>query len=301
MSDRYLDNIGMIQEFVKKSIEREYAFKKLHRNERITIIGFGSSYNQACLLARILADHGLNANCDYMYSGMISQREFDTLIIISQGASTTDFSRAAAVRAHKKIVFTANPSLQKDTRFSEVYLFDPKKEDLLARSVGVISGFILVLRYALFQTKTSLDLSTIGDNVPKALDWHAQPFCFVADSYLLPVAAEGALKLRECAFCPAWFEETKNLAHGPIFQLLEMDTHFVFIPTQKETLSGILPVLKKYKKSWDVLLPVYGDYRDAICHLWTILVSTSKPYKEKGLNLAQPPYLADIQPYYRGG
>jgi glucosamine--fructose-6-phosphate aminotransferase (isomerizing) len=186
---------------------------------RIAVRGCGTSWFMAQAVARLREDGGLGETDAFTPAEMLSNRQYDAVVVISRSGTTTEIVRAlASVPAGiPTVAVTAVAGSPVAEASGRCILLEWADEQ------SVVQTRFATTALALFRAAFGEDLSRAIADAERALagplpfDPAAfEHFVFLGHGWTIGLANKGALKLREA--CLAWSEAYPFMEyrHGPI-------------------------------------------------------------------------------------
>jgi len=311
--------------------------------ERVTFIGCGTAYH-AGLLGRCAVEDwarmhvGVDVSSEYRYRNPILGPD-DLVVGISQSGETAD-TLAAMRLAHERgarVLALTNTMGSQATRDADAVLLTRAGLEIGVAATKtftsqVAAAYLLALRLA--ELRRTLEPERIAELVaalrrlPLLVDellarvtpaveaaaewsWDADFFLYIGRQAGVPVALEGALKLKEIAYISTDAYASGEMKHGPI-AMLDERTPVVCVATSSPVLSKILDNVETVRARGARVIAVVteGDEEVAPHVHTTIAVPAADPMLEpllaaiplqllaysiarrRGLNVDQPRNLA---------
>ena len=239
--------------------------------ERITFIGCGTAYH-ACLLGRCAVEDwarmhvGVDVASEYRYRNPILSPQ-DLVVGISQSGETADTLAAMRLARERgaRVLALTNTMGSQATRDSDAVLLTRAGLEIGVAATKtftsqVAAAYMLALRLA--EMRRTLPPERIAELVvalrrlPRLVDellarvmpaveaaaewsWKADFFLYIGRQAGVPVALEGALKLKEIAYISTDAYASGEMKHGPI-AMLDESTPVVCVATSSPVLSKVL-------------------------------------------------------------
>jgi glucosamine--fructose-6-phosphate aminotransferase (isomerizing) len=239
--------------------------------ERITFIGCGTAYH-AGLLGRCAVEDwarmhvGVDVSSEYRYRNPILTPA-DLVVGISQSGETADTLAAMRLARERgaRVLALTNTMGSQATRDSDAVLLTRAGLEIGVAATKtftsqVAAAYLLALRLA--ELRGTLEPARIAELVaalralPRLVDellahvapaveaaaewsWNADFFLYIGRQAGVPVALEGALKLKEIAYISTDAYASGEMKHGPI-AMLDERTPVVCVATTSPVLSKIL-------------------------------------------------------------
>ena len=263
--------------------------RRLRGVERLHIVGCGTSYH-AGLLGRYLIEEWarvpveLEVASEYRYRNPpLSTR--DLVLGITQSGETADTLAAMrmARRSGATVVAITNVMGSQATRDADAVLFTRAGIEIGVAATKTFTAQVLalaLLALALGRARSTLSVTRAGElarelaalparieAITAAADtwaslaaprWATSQFCmFIGRHAGLPVALEGALKLKEVSYIPTDAYAAGEMKHGPI-ALLADGTPVVCVATDSPVLSKLLSNVAEVRARGARVLAIAG-------------------------------------------
>ncbi|MGV8176990.1 MAG: glutamine--fructose-6-phosphate transaminase (isomerizing) [Candidatus Bilamarchaeaceae archaeon] len=232
------------------------------KSQVVDIIACGTSYHAGLVLAQLLREKGKNANAyiasEYPFIGNPDKSRL--VVAISQSGETADTVQAVkfAKENGSKVLSLTNVVQSSITRLSdEVIYLNAGPEISVAATKTFTSQLAVVYKLALdrgaeMQLKTVPELVSQALSQERAIAKAAERFMKTQNAFFIgrylgfPVAAEGALKLKEISYIHAESYPAGELKHGPL-SLIEKGTPVIAIAPNDGSLQKMLGNIKEVK------------------------------------------------------
>lgn len=299
---KFSEHVDNINEAVLKTFEYNHSFTPIDSTvKKVYIVGSGSSFSQSIYLARLFNEFtpfkAIVYN-PYSFVTYSSIKKGDVLIHISQEAKRNDnkcpvaFAKSKGARV---VLFSSKVGV---LECDEEYYFAPESEKALVASESYISGYMLILKYIQYQTKT-LGLNVINFNVDEIISsikdglnmkWSLDENKFVSflyTGYAESIAIEGALKYNECLLKNAESYEMKHYSHGKHFVSHITPTIFnVFITGKDNTILDLYQQsVFENQHTVNIFKSKLPDYLCVFDHIAMMLGFTVQSMAERKLEL----------------
>ena len=262
-----IKEISEQQNSIRNSIATDIsgAKKLLASAKNISLIACGTSYHAALVFKQLLSKAGVR--CDAIIGSEYADAVFDkctVAIAISQSGETAD--TLLAVRAAKKkgakIIGITNVVGSSLSREADACIYIGAGPEIsVVATKSFTSQLVVLYRLAFSLSKDEKkaeklrDLSALIEAIlTKESDikklasvlCKKKDFFFIGRGLSFPIAAEGALKLKEITYLHAEAYPAGELKHGPL-SLLEKDVCIIAISPADETASKMLSNIKECK------------------------------------------------------
>lgn len=185
--------------------------------ERVALVGCGTSYYVAQALASLREGLGQGASDAFAASEMPSGRGYDRVIAISRSGTTTEVVRALEASEPPRLAITALPDSPVGTAAEATVLLDFADEEAVVQTRFATAVLALGRAWCghSLEAAAAAAEAALAEPVPAQLTDHDH-FVFLGRAWTVGLAAEAALKVRECA--GAWAESypAMEYRHGPI-------------------------------------------------------------------------------------
>ncbi len=277
---------------------------------RVVIVACGTAYH-AGLLGRLALEGWARVSCEADIASEWRYRDpilaANTLVVgISQSGETADTLaavRLARSRGARTLAVTNMPGSQ-ITREADSVVYTRAGLEMGVAATKTFTAqaamlFLLALRFA--ELRATLDkegievrleeLRTLPDKIERflagdhpineiALRHFEKPFFFYLGRHIgLPVALEGALKLKEISYIPTEAYSAGEMKHGPI-ALLDASTPVVCIATDSHVYDKVVSNIQEVRARGAQVIAIATDGNEDIQHLAddVIYVPRSDPY-----------------------
>jgi glucosamine--fructose-6-phosphate aminotransferase (isomerizing) len=219
----------MLKEIYDQAV-RPMVGQRLPEASRYIFVGCGSSYHAALYAARLAREAGLQAEAhiasDWKPEGFsllgLTLHPTDLMIGITQSGETFDVLAVLRTARHWGVriaVITNTPGSTATTLTDDVIYMDAGREVAVAATKTFTSS--LGIFQALFYEydRKPIDIESIMAQAPaldEVLDKSTVGVMVIGKGSSLPVAMEGALKIREVAYLQAWAVPAGELKHGAL-------------------------------------------------------------------------------------
>ncbi len=187
--------------------------------ERVAVVGCGTSYNVASSYAVLREGRGGGFTDAFPASEVRWRRAYDRVLLISRSGTTSEVLAVARSlpEGTPAVALTAEPRSPLAEAVEHTIVLD------FAHERSVVQTRFATSVLALLRAHLGEDLAgAVADGraaleAPLDEDWmRAQRFTFLGTGWVVGLAGEAALKLRESALC--WTESypAMELRHGPI-------------------------------------------------------------------------------------
>jgi glucosamine--fructose-6-phosphate aminotransferase (isomerizing) len=311
--------------------------------ERVTFVGCGTAYH-AGLLGRYALEQWARIGAEVDVASEYRYRDpvlgpGDLLVAISQSGETADTLAAMRLARERgaRVLALTNTMGSQATRDSDAVLYTRAGLEIGVAATKTFVcqiGAVYLLALRLAELRGTLAPARVAELVaelrrlPQLVDellervtpaveavaetcWDADFFLYIGRQAGLPIALEGALKLKEIAYVSTDAYASGEMKHGPI-AMLDQRTPVICVATASPVLGRILDNVETVRARGAKVIAITSDGDDSVaCHVEaTIPVPATDPMlspllaviplqllaytiaRRRGLNVDQPRNLA---------
>lgn len=271
----------IVERCIVENADVVYKIAQQHRAKRILLTACGTSYH-ACLVAQILFEN-LGLDCDVKLASELRYSSYKLssealMVAVSQSGETADTLAAIKLaRIHNvaivSIINRASSTMSRESDATICTLAGPEISVASTKSFIAQMTTLFMLGYALanrplmgFNEKivpelirrvltkdTESEIRRIAETV-----CHNSSMLFLGRGYGVPVAQEGALKLKEISYIHAEAYPAGELKHGPI-ALIYKGMPCVFIADRSNVYDKVLSNLEEAKARDAITIAIVNE------------------------------------------
>ncbi|MCZ6725022.1 MAG: glutamine--fructose-6-phosphate transaminase (isomerizing) [Thaumarchaeota archaeon] len=259
--------------------------KKLKTRAKVVITGSGTSYH-AGLYAKYVMRETAKISCDVVVSSEFKSQDVDhdtSVLVLSQSGETADALRATQIAKDAgcqvlSIVNVVGSSLARESDISlplncgpEVGVAATKSFTSQLALIYIIASRIGIGDDSLITSIPQKVESILGEaeRIKKLVNGYteARDFYYIARSIHIPIALEGALKMKELSYVHAEGMAAGELKHGPLALITQGTPVVVINPTDdsyQETLDNVVELKARGAKVIGISTVSHEVYDDFI-------------------------------------
>jgi fructoselysine-6-P-deglycase FrlB-like protein len=254
-------------------------------DDRVALIGCGTSLFMAQAAARFREAQGLGLTDAFPASELSLTREYDTVIAISRSGTTTeviDAVRSIAVGTRILVISAATSSPLADLASDHIALSFADEGSVVQTRFATTALALLLSSWGWdVESSASQAAAHLRSTLPKEVEV-ARQFVFLGRGMASGIASEAALKLREVL--GAWSEAypTLEFRHGPISAIGGQSLVWVLDNSEPSIDDEII-------KTGAHLLRAQGD---ALAELVRVHIAAGKLAEMRGIDADHPRFLS---------